>query len=203
MSAESRFDRLAAGWEGNPVHLERTQAIAAGMRRLLPLSGAWQALELGAGTGLLSVALCGELGSIDALDTSRGMIDVLEGKLASLEVGNVRPLCLDLMQGDLPAERYDLAFSQMALHHIPDTAGILVRLRGILRRGGRLAIADLDTEDGSFHGPGEDVHRGFDREELTELARKAGFGDIAVETVFAMAKGGRDYPVFLMTGTAA
>jgi len=200
MSAPNKFDSLAAGWEGNSVHLERTRAIAAEMRRRFPLSKGWKALELGAGTGLLSVALCGELGSVDAVDLSRGMIEVLGEKVRSLEILNVRPICQDLSQGDLPPERYDLAFSQMALHHIPDTSGILSRLHDLLFPGGRLAIADLDREDGSFHGPEEQVHHGFDRQALLDLARAAGFGELAIETVFVISRDGREYPVFLLTG---
>ena len=200
MSLPTKFDSLAAGWEGNPVHLERTRAIAAEMRRRLPLAKDWKALEVGAGTGLLSVALCGELGAIDAVDLSRGMIEVLEAKVRSLGISNVRPICQDLSQGELPQERYHLAFSQMALHHIPDTAAILSRLHDLILPGGRLAIADLDQEDGSFHGPEEQVHHGFERTALLDLARAAGFGELAIDTVFVLARDGRDYPVFLLTG---
>jgi 2-polyprenyl-3-methyl-5-hydroxy-6-metoxy-1,4-benzoquinol methylase len=200
VSALTKFDSLAAGWEGNPVHLERTRAIAAAMRRRIPLAKDWKALELGAGTGLLSVALCGELGTIDAVDLSRGMIEVLEAKVRSLGIPNLRPICQDLSQGDLPPERYHLAFSQMALHHIPDTAAILARLHELLLPGGHLAIADLDQEDGSFHGPEEQVHHGFERTALLDLCRAAGFGELSIETVFVLARDGRDYPVFLLTG---
>lgn len=200
MNALTKFDSLAAGWEGNPIHLERTRAIAAAMRRRIPLAKDWKALELGAGTGLLSVALCAELLSIDAVDLSRGMIEVLETKVRSLGISNVQPICQDLSQGDLPPERYHLAFSQMALHHIPDTAAIFSRLYDLLLPGGYLAIADLDQEDGSFHGPEEQVHHGFERQALLDLVRAAGFGELSIETVFVLTRDGRDYPVFLLTG---
>lgn len=200
MNALTKFDSLAAGWEGNPIHLERTRAIAAAMRRRIPLAKDWKALELGAGTGLLSVALCGELGAIDAVDLSRGMIEVLETKVRSLGISNVQPICQDLSQGDLPPERYHLAFSQMALHHIPDTAAIFSRLYDLLLPGGYLAIADLDQEDGSFHGPEEQVHHGFERQALLDLVRAAGFGELSIETVFVLMREGREYPVFLLTG---
>jgi hypothetical protein len=68
--------------------------------------------------------------------------------------------------------------------------------------GGWLCIADLDKEDGSFHGIEVDVHHGFDREELAEKVAKAGFAAARFDTVFEIVKetqdGSRVYPVFLM-----
>jgi len=52
----------------------------------------------------------------------------------------------------------------MTLHHVPDPAALIVQLSGALLPGGTLAVADLDAEDGSFHGDNTGVlHLGFDR----------------------------------------
>lgn len=113
----------------------------------------------------------------------------------------------DLTAEPLPEERYDLIYSAMTLHHIPDTAHILQVFHALLNPGGQLCIADLDREDGSFHGPGFDVHHGFDRADLAGLAGQAGFGRIRFRTVFEIVKqqenGERAYPVFLMTAERA
>jgi tRNA1(Val) A37 N6-methylase TrmN6 len=49
----------------------------------------------------------------------------------------------EIRQGDFrgpgvvrPDERFDLVYSLMTLHHIPDTAAILQRLRSVLARPG-------------------------------------------------------------------
>jgi hypothetical protein len=93
----------------------------------------------------------------------------------------------------------------MTLHHIPDTAAILARLRAVLREPGWLAVADLDTEDGSFHGAGFDGHLGFDRDRLGALARAAGFATVAFSTAHVMTSpvgtATRTYPIFLMVAT--
>ena len=69
--------------------------------------------------------------------------------------------------------------------------------------GGYLCIADLEKEDGSFHGIEIDVHHGFDQDDLGQRASQAGFTEIRFQTVFNIAKnrgsGNRDCPVFLMT----
>ena len=64
------------------------------------------------------------------------------------------------------------------------------------------ALADLDTEDGSFHdADAEGIHHlGFDRAELTGLARAAGFVDVEVRTATEIEREGRRYPMFLLLG---
>jgi 2-polyprenyl-3-methyl-5-hydroxy-6-metoxy-1,4-benzoquinol methylase len=95
----------------------------------------------------------------------------------------------------------------MTLHHVPDTDHILRIFHDLLQPGGTLCIADLDQEDGSFHGIEVDVHHGFDQADLSRRAAQAEFADVQFQTVFSIAKenanGTRDYPVFLMTARRA
>lgn len=197
----TRFDELARGWDIAPLHLDRTRDIAALMRSRIPLAGL-SALEVGAGTGLLSFALADELASVLATDPSGGMIAVLEEKIAASGFLHVeaRKARDDLAGVEGP---FDLTMSQMALHHIPDTEGFLARAFEKTVPGGWLAIADLDTEDGSFHGPAvTDIHLGFDRAALASLCEKTGFVEITVETAHVMHRspGGvaQEYPIFLL-----
>ena len=197
---DSRFDTLAASWDVSPVHIDRTRDIADLMRRLVPLDGL-NALEVGAGTGLLSFALRDALRSVVATDPSQGMVDVIEDKIRHHGCTNVRAArCGDDLS--CVGSPFDLVMLQMALHHVPDVPAFLHRAHGKLRDGGILAIADLDSEDGSFHGPDvKDVHFGFDRTELSILLSKAGFEVFAFETAHTMTRERdgtrRDYTVFL------
>ncbi len=68
------------------------------------------------------------------------------------------------MQEEGPAGQFDLVVTAMTLHHIADVPGFLARLGHLLRKDGRLAVADLVTEDGSFHAPMTVPHNGFDPE---------------------------------------
>jgi trans-aconitate methyltransferase len=130
-------------------------------------------------------------------DTSEGMLAVLREKIAATGAPNLHPLRLDL-QVDAHAERYDLLCSLMTLHHIPDTTAILARFHEALTPGAWLALADLDAEDGSFHGPEVDVHPGFDRATLQAQLEAAGFEAIHFSTPCEVRKGDRVYPVFLV-----
>jgi ubiquinone/menaquinone biosynthesis C-methylase UbiE len=197
------FDAMAATWETNPGHLERTRAIAEGIRQIVPLSRGIRAIEVGCGTGLLSFALHEELGSVVATDPSQGMIDVLEGKILATGIGNITALKTDLVKDPIPSGPFQLVFLQMALHHIPDVDDFLRTAHGILDPGGWLCVADLDTEDGSFHGIGtEGVHLGFDRTDLVHHVEVAGFQALDIATVFEIRKDiagiERTFPVFLL-----
>jgi 2-polyprenyl-3-methyl-5-hydroxy-6-metoxy-1,4-benzoquinol methylase len=87
----------------------------------------------------------------------------------------------------------------MVLHHVNDYEAIIYTFYSMLNPGGYLAIADLYTEDGSFHGHNVKVHLGFDPEKLTEILRIAGFKNIEHKTCFEVKReSGVKYPVFLL-----
>lgn len=195
------FDAKAQEWDNDPVKLERAAAVAAAIRNRVRLSPDLSALEYGCGTGLLSFALSGELGSITLADSSAGMLAVLREKITASGADHLRPMRLDLTVDPLPAERYDLIYTLMTLHHVSDVERILRDFHALLRPDGALCIADLDREDGSFHGAGFDGHHGFEREALRDRLARAGFGEIQFDTCYMMRKpqgdGAREYPVFL------
>jgi ubiquinone/menaquinone biosynthesis C-methylase UbiE len=198
----AHFDSKAHQWDTNPVFRERAEKIAAGIRAAVPLSGSMTALDYGSGSGLLTFPLRNELGHITLKDSSAGMLAVAAEKIAAQGVANMSVRQADLTAEPLPDERYDLIYSSMTLHHIPDTDTILKTFHDLLNPGGWLCIADLDLEDGSFHGLSVDVHHGFDRTELGRKLALSGFDAPRFATVFEIEKeqveGKRAYPVFLM-----
>ena len=197
------FDAKAKDWDSVPGRVERAQAVASALRARIPLTPDTTALEYGCGTGLLSFALQPCLGRITLADSSVGMLEVLAQKIAAGRIRNMFPLRLDLSTDPPPAGRFQIIYTLMTLHHIPDTGGILRAFFEMLDASGYLGIADLDREDGSFHGSGFPGHKGFDREALEALALQAGFRDMVFETVFYTARetaaGLKNFPVFLMT----
>ncbi len=199
---QTDFDIAAATWDDDPVKVARAQAVAAGIRRQVPWRAGMTALELGCGTGLLSFMLQHDLEQITLADSSSGMLAVLGEKIAAAGVASMRPFKVDLEMDSLPDERFDLVYSLMTFHHVQDTDRLLHSLFSLLKPGGYLCVADLDCEDGSFHGPGFTGHNGFYRDNLAQRAVSAGFRDVVFETVFDMCKSvngaTKSYPVFLM-----
>ena len=190
------FDARAEGWD-DANKVKRAEEVAAGIRRIIPLSRSMRALEYGAGTGLLSFCLRDALGPITLADSSPGMRAVAERKIAAANAHGMRVMDLDLMRDPVPVERYDLVFSMMTLHHVPDVPRVFDALHSILNPKGWLCVADLDAEDGSFHGPEVAVHHGFERGPLQSWLAAAGFTGISVNDCCYIEHGDRSYSVFL------
>ena len=202
--SSNRFDTAAAEWDQKQRRVDLAAAIAAGIAAL-PLHQEMEALEYGCGTGLVGLALAPRLGSLIAADSSPGMLATLSDKIAAQGITNVRPLLLDLHSQDCP-QQFDLIFSAMTLHHIDDVELILDKIVHGLKPGGIVALADLDTEDGSFHrdNPTGVMHHGFDRVHLAGVLRRLGLGTIESSTVHTIMKENaagakQPFPVFLLT----
>ena len=190
------FDARADTWD-DPTKTARAQQVASALRRALPLSRSMRALEYGAGTGLLSFCLRDALGPITLADSSAGMRAVAERKIAAAQAHDMRVIDLDLMRDPVPADRYDLILSMLTLHHVPDVPRVLAAFRSLLDPGGWMCHADLDAEDGSFHGPEVDVHHGFKRTDMRSWLETAGFTDISISDCAAIEHHDRSYPIFL------
>ncbi|MDD3650411.1 class I SAM-dependent methyltransferase [Immundisolibacter sp.] len=201
-----RFNAMAAEWDDSPLRAGIARAVAGAIADTLPLHGGMRALEYGCGTGLVSVLLADRLGHIVAADVAPAMLDVLDAKCRRAGLSNIEPRRLDLTVDPPPAERFDLVFSSMTLHHIEDVPALLGTLTQMLAAGGWLALADLDREDGGFHGgpmPGV-FHLGFERAWLMDRLRDLGLDDVTARTAHVARKPGpdgmpRDYPIFLAT----
>jgi predicted methyltransferase len=135
------------------------------------------------------------------------MLEVLSRKIAEGGIGNMKVMRLDLERDLLPEERYDLIVTSMTMHHVADTVKVFQAFHDLLHPGGKVCIADLDTEPGVFHPPeaaGSVHHHGFDREGLKDQLAAAGFTnahDVTAHTVHKpIGNGGeRAFPVFLVT----
>ena len=195
------FDERARTWDTED-RVARAAEAAEAIRRAVPLAATDRLVDVGAGTGLLGLALSDDVGEVVLADPSAGMIEVATEKLASGAFPGVRAVRHDLVNDPPPAEPFDVAVSLLVLHHVKDTKAALQAIHELLAPGGRMALADLDSEDGSFHSAeAEGIHHhGFARDGLENLARGIGFRDVATRTALTIEDEGRPYPVFLLTG---
>ena len=201
MADTTNFDDKARDWDTSERR-QRAQAVAQAIRDRVPLTEQTRVIEVGAGTGLLGLELAEEVGEMVLTDPSAGMLEVTFDKLADGRHPNVSAVRFDLLTDPPPGEPFDLAVSLLVLHHLADTHAALSAVRGLLRPGGWVALADLDAEDGSFHGPDAEGihHQGFDRGAIVELAREVGFSEVAASDATQLERDGEEYGVFLLTG---
>lgn len=199
-----RFDDAAATWDDDTGHEERQVAVARAIGDALDLNPRMTALDVGCGTGRLTILLADRIGSAVVTDPSAGMVQVARQRIEEAGLGDR----LRAVRADLTTDRlggsFDVAWSSMALHHVQDLDALLRSVAGLLVHGGRLAIADLDEDpDGAFHADLDDFdgHHGFDRERLTEQLARAGFTDVSFLDATTLLKGDREFGVFLCTAT--
>ena len=207
--AGARFDNKAAEWDANPSRVALARAVVEAIRAAVPLRPDMAALDFGAGTGLVALGLLPAVGEVTAVDASGEMLRVLREKVETLGVANLHVLQCDVGVAALPQGRFDLIVSSMTLHHLPDVLAVLTHVRPALRPGGWIALADLDTEDGTFHSdPTGIYHCGFERAALCRWLNEAGFTGAASREAYRITRPGSDgvlrtYPVFLATARVA
>jgi cyclopropane fatty-acyl-phospholipid synthase-like methyltransferase len=186
------FADKAQDWDARPVPVQISRGVGEALRREVELRPDMRVLDFGAGTGLVAGQVAPEVASVVALDVSQAMLDQLAAK-PELE-GKVETRCQDIL----------LVVSAMALHHVEDTGALMRAFYDHLAPGGRIALADLDTEDGSFHPPGTEgvFHAGFDRAELKARMEAAGFEGVRFRTACEVDREARRYPIFLAVAHA-
>jgi predicted TPR repeat methyltransferase len=201
VSDANRFDQAAAAWDEEPRRVTLARAVTDEIVRQIRPSRDSDVLDFGCGTGLLTLALQPLVRSVTGADTSAGMLDILKQKVRAQGLTNVETVMLDPEVPLSVNARFHLIVSSMALHHVANLAPLFKRFHEQLHCGGRLALADLDREDGSFHDDPRDVHHlGFERSEIQSALAAAGFAGLGATTAIVTRKGSHDYPVFLITG---
>ena len=143
-AAEKDWDRYVVCAEA----VARTPGFAALRDGILERAGlrpGERVVDLGAGTGLLTLAAAREAGRVWAVDISRGMCEYLATKAASAGLDNVEPVTTSIVSLPLVEGSVDVAISNYCFHHL-DAAGKLVALREahrVLVPGGRLVVGDM------------------------------------------------------------
>jgi len=198
---ENKVDHFAhksKSWDMNSRRVQNAKGIAGLIVKNIKLDKSMEVMDFGAGTGLLSYFIAPFVKKIVAVDNSPSMLVEFENKCDEFSCET------EAIEKDLSSEilerEFDGIISSMTIHHLEDTAALLSKLYDMLNDGGFVAIADLDSEDGTFHSDDTGVHHyGFDRTFLENVAKEVGFKEIKFETASIIKKPHRDFSVFLMT----
>ena len=196
------FKEKAKEWDVNEMVTQLSAAIGSCILDNVALNKTMHVMDFGAGTGLITSQVAPHVNKITAVDVSAAMLEQL---LAKQELKDkVETLCQDITAQPTGVE-YDLIMSAMAMHHVEDTENMLQQFAAHLKPGAKVALADLDKEDGSFHPADTQgvYHSGFEREAFGALLEKNGFTDINFLTAHTVNKESKSYPIFLALATKA
>jgi cyclopropane fatty-acyl-phospholipid synthase-like methyltransferase len=192
------FEHKSKSWDMSSMRVKNAKGIAELIVKNIKLNKAMKLMDFGAGTGLLSYFIAPFVSKITAVDNSPSMLLEFKNKCNEF-VCETEVIEKDLSKDTLD-EKFDGIISSMTIHHLEDIVALFKKFYNMLNDGGFIAIADLDTEDGSFHSDGTGVfHHGFDREVLEAIAEEAGFKEIHFELASTINKPHATFTVFLMT----
>ncbi len=197
----TNFDEKAATWDEDPRRVTLANDVADTIIREITPTHEMDVLDYGCGSGLVTLRIQPLVKSITGADNSKGMLDVIQKKIDTLKLKNVRTQFIHFEQGEKIEGTFHLILSSMTLHHIPEPAPLLQQFYDLLLPEGCLCIADLDTEDGTFHSDNTGVVQfGFERTSIQSLFEKSGFRDVHGSTAATVVKNDRNYSVFLISG---
>ena len=192
------FLQKSKSWDMHSKRVKNAKSIASLIVEKIALDKQMTLMDFGAGTGLLSFFISQKVGKIVAVDNSPSMLAMLKTKTNEF-ASEVEIIEKDLSITSIP-RTFDGIISSMTIHHLDDTLALFKKLYDMLEEGGFIAIADLDSEDGTFHSDNTGVfHHGFDRDLLQDMATQVGFKHIHFETASIIKKPHQSFTVFLMT----
>ena len=102
-------------------------------------------VDVGSGTGLLSLAFAERTARVWAIDSSPAMNEYLRVKASSARLDNVETVLASAVSLPLVDELADLVVSNYCLHELrcADKYRALAEARRVLKSGGRLVIGDM------------------------------------------------------------
>ncbi|EPQ27048.1 uncharacterized protein PFL1_05332 [Pseudozyma flocculosa PF-1] len=223
-SGNDRFNTEAQTWDTQAEVVESSSRCLSHLvsSPLLPPSQLSQldALEIGCGTGLLTLPLSGHVSSILALDTSHGMVEMLDHKLESRRADAAKSgrvtakvkLLEDATDPVLEGKRFGLVLSHLVMHHVPHMQHLVDVMYACTAHGGRVWISDFENtgkEAEAFHPVAKHAgveRHGLERQEMRDILAKAGYANVDVFESFRLDKTvesgqTQSFPFIVATGT--
>jgi len=198
---EDAFADKAEEWDLNPIRTYQAEKFFKQVAEVIPLKPAYKLMDFGCGTGLVGLQFAPYVNSLVMLDNSPGMLSVLEKKIAKLQLDKTKIEIVSNGLENLKEKDIDIIVSLMTFHHLENVETVIQQFSEKLNDGGYVAIADLVSEDGSFHD--ETVpHNGFDPQEICKLLSKTGFQLVLCEIFNRLnkptSKGIKEFEQFLI-----
>ena len=156
-----RFDTEAKNWDKLDRRVKLANSVCEYVKNFVTPNDIL--MDFGCGTGLVGICLAKYVKEVIGIDLSKEMINEFNHKAKNIK--NAIGICEDVKNVN---KKFDVIVSSMTFHHIEDIQDMLKTLSDKLNKNGKLFIADLVVEDGSFHDKGNDdvFHFGFEKSDF-------------------------------------
>jgi ubiquinone/menaquinone biosynthesis C-methylase UbiE len=198
----AHWDRRAAHFDEDFGHSIKTDAERAAWDRILdlvvPAGASIDALDVGCGTGFLSLELAARGHRVVGVDLAPAMLEAARRKAAAQRLA-VRFETADAEQLPYPAQSFELVISRHVLWTLPNPQAAIADWLRVLRPGGRLAIIDGAQYNDASAPPQRENARtspeyaavgdrlpfygGRPREEIEALLRAKGLAGVASDAL--------------------
>jgi len=146
LTRQHRFwNRQAVVWDHGAGNNPGLVKVVAAVIELADPKPTDHAVDLGCGSGQVTLGLAPKVASVLAIDISEKMIDLLLENARAAGVPNVRGQACPVEQLGFEAGSVDLVVTNYALHHLrdEDKPVLVARIFEWLRPGGRFVIGDM------------------------------------------------------------
>ncbi len=133
-------------WERHAKNYDRSMRVLGGpLPRMLELvarevDGARDVLEVGSGTGIVTIALARTAARVVATDYAQAMVDATRRRVREAGLSNVEPVLASVEALPFPDQSFDAVVAANVLHLVPDMNAALAAIVRVLRPHGKVIV---------------------------------------------------------------
>lgn len=122
--------------------------------QMLPIRKTNTILDLGAGTGYLTIPAARMTNSqVYALDIDPGMLEVIDSKAKGAGISNIQLLEGSTDRIPLPDASADIVLASLVLHEVTPLSEILQQVKRVLKEGGCFLCLEYEKTENYTEGP--------------------------------------------------
>lgn len=122
--------------------------------KMLPIKKINHVLDLGAGTGYLSIPAAQMIdGIVYALDIDSRMLEVINSKAQDQNITNIQLVKGNIDNIPLPDDSIDIVLASLVLHEVEPLSDILKQIKQVLKKDGFFLGIEFEKTEASIDGP--------------------------------------------------
>jgi len=141
----AEFTHQAEGFNRSAV--ARAEEMLDALLELAAPAPAERWLDVACGPGIVARKLAAHAGAVHGVDLTPAMIEVARREAAAAALANTTFAVGDATALELPDASVDGAVARFVIHHMPVPSRLLAELARVVRRGGRVVLADHLADD--------------------------------------------------------